>query len=90
MPIWIDQEIKSIVKDKNSQNISKDIVENVVEEVRERKMNRKCKFFNVGFCKYKQKDCTFLHPENLCKEYVKNLKCEIKNCSDNTQEYASG
>ena len=26
--------------------------------------------------------CRFLHPENKCKEYMKNLKCVNKDCPD--------
>ena len=52
----IDQEIKSIVKVKNSHDISKDTEENV-KEASVGETTRKCKFYNVGFCKYKQKGC---------------------------------
>ena len=37
---------------------------------------------SAGFCKYKHKKCRFLHPENRCKDYMKNLKCDNKDCPD--------
>ena len=46
----IDQEIKSIVKVKNSHDISVDTEENV-KEASVGETTRKCKFYNVGFCR---------------------------------------
>ena len=56
--------------------------ENVVNKGTERENREKCKFYNAGFCKYKLKNCRFVHPESICKEYLKSLKCEIKDCLD--------
>ena len=39
------------------------------------KVERKCKFWNAGYCKHK-KACPFLHPENICIE----SKCADKIC----------
>ena len=47
-----------------------------------KKKAKKCKFYNRGFCKYKQKGCRFPHPQQICKEYLNNLKCTIKDCGD--------
>ena len=51
--------------------------ENVVNKGTERENREKCKFYNAGFCKYKLKNCRFVHPE-----YLKSMKCEIKDCLD--------
>ena len=37
--------------------------------------NSKCRYFNSGYCKYKQR-CKFLHPKNICKE----TNCERGKC----------
>ena len=78
----IDKEIKSIVCDKTKVTVNKDTEDNVVSEDNDKKIQRKCKFYNAGYCKYKHKRCRFLHPENICKAYLKDLNCETKNCVD--------
>ena len=40
------------------------------------KSERKCKFWNAGFCKYR-KDCPFQHPEEICNQD----KCDYKTCN---------
>ena len=38
-------------------------------------MSIKCRYFNSGYCKYRQKR-KFSHPNNICKE----INCEKENC----------
>ena len=38
---------------------------------------RRCKFWNAGYCKY-QKDCHMRHPEDICKKE----NCNDKTCND--------
>ena len=45
------------------------------------KTKKKCKFFNRGFCKYSNK-CRFGHPLDVCKDYLRDYKCERKECCD--------
>ena len=39
----------------------------------------KCRYFNRGFCKYKNK-CRFGHPRQICSDYLENGKCEKRPC----------
>ena len=55
-------------------------VQNEVEESINQK-NRKCRYFNRGYCKYKMK-CRYFHPKNVCQEYVTNQKCSNSDCID--------
>ena len=78
----IDKEIKSFVADKVSAHEPNNAEQTNPSRESERKSTKKCKFYNAGFCKYKLKKCRFLHPESICKEYLKNMKCELKDCVD--------
>jgi hypothetical protein len=55
---------------------------NLVNKGTERENHKKCNLYNAGFGKYKFKKCRFVHPETICKEYLKSMKCEIKDCLD--------
>ena len=46
----------------------------------ENRKTKKCKYFNIGFCKHKSK-CRFMHPEQICEEYLEKYKCERKEFS---------
>ena len=61
-----------------------ELVENTenIKKKNEDKIQRKCKFFNSGFCKYKDKSCRFVHPKKRCKEYLKSLTCGYRDCPD--------
>ena len=82
--------LKNVQKDANQEQVvDKDDVETEVtkntDEVKRkdgRNIKRKCNFYNAGFCKLKHKNCRFLHPENICKAYTKNLKCVTNDCPD--------
>ena len=38
----------------------------------------RCRYFNYGFCKYKEK-CRFIHPKEVCKTYIGG-NCEESSC----------
>ena len=38
--------------------------------------------FRLLPCNYKVKGCRFLHPQEICKEYMESLKCEKAECRD--------
>ena len=42
---------------------------------------KKCKYFNKGYCKFKIK-CKFAHSEEICKTYLEGRKCEEAACKD--------
>ena len=42
---------------------------------------RKCRYFNRGFCKYREK-CRYYHSAVICKEYVKEGCCRKNICSE--------
>ena len=77
----MDEAIKTleseILKFKESENYSKPTKEILKASDKEKKAH-KCRYFNVGYCKYKEK-CRFTHPEETCKEYVEG-KCEGNSC----------
>ena len=50
----------------------------VVEEKRN-VATKKWRHFNGGYCKYKGR-CKFVHPRELCEEYLSNMKCEVNDC----------
>lgn len=63
-------------------DVTKDTTETVEKQVEiVNKMTKKCRYFNRGYCKYNKK-CRFVHPEGICKEYLKSYKCERKECLD--------
>ena len=47
------------------------------EKMVDKKIQRKCKFYNSGFCRYKD-ECFFIHPKTICIEEA----CRDKNCLD--------
>jgi hypothetical protein len=53
-------------------DISTDTLEIGIEEGGENKKLR-----SVNICKYKRK-FRYIHPEQVCKEYLKKYKCDIK------------
>ena len=46
------------------------------------KVPKKCKFFDTGFCKNRE-NCAFLHPTEICEEYLDSGKCSnFKGCTE--------
>ena len=66
-----------ILKFKKSENDFKSTKE-ILKASDEEKEAHKCRYFNVGYCKYKEK-CRFTHPEEICKEYVEG-ECKGFSC----------
>ena len=38
-----------------------------------------CRYYNRGHCK-KKSQCSYIHPRNICKFFLKDGKCEIRDC----------
>ena len=80
----IDREIKSIIDSKAEAGVTKNASDNVTENDVDKVKNKrttKCRYFNSGYCKYCDK-CRFIHPENICTEYLNTNKWEKKGCAD--------
>ena len=70
----LDVEILKLKASEETSNLNKE----VVRESDDKKQKVKCRYFNIGYCKYKER-CKFKHPEQICKEYVER-KCNGRNC----------
>ena len=53
----------------------------VEEVVSDKKKRKKCRYFNWGYCKYTNK-CRFVHPLDICRDYLRDNKCERIECGD--------
>ena len=71
-----DAEILKFKASEETSNPNKE----VVGESADKKKKAKCRYFNVGYCKYKER-CKFKHPEQICKEYLER-KCNGGNCEN--------
>ena len=50
------------------------------QETKVQKVFKRCKYYNTGFCKSRQK-CPFLHPDSICQDYLGSGKCKnYENC----------
>ena len=78
----IDTEIQRLVAAKDRNDVNKDVHNTDFGDGNLKKKQKKCKFYNRGFCKYKRKGCRFLHPQQICKEHLEKLKCVNKDCGD--------
>lgn len=78
----IDREIVEITSKKSVPPVdaSTDSKDEVKEVDNVKKAKRKCRYFNGGYCKYKQK-CRYTHPKDICEEFIKNQRCDNKECS---------
>ena len=45
------------------------------------KKDKKCKYYNGGYCKHKLK-CKFSHPQEICKTYLKGETCHQDSCGN--------
>jgi hypothetical protein len=77
----IDKEIMELTKNKITTNVPNDTLENVKSVRTVKPTKKKCRYYNRGFCKRKS-DCRFVHPKHVCKEHIRNNKCENKECPD--------
>ena len=78
----IDKEMQEIsakqhVNETDSDTIEKEVSDDDVKTIK----GKRCRYFNRGFCKYKNK-CRFVHPNKICNIYLKNQTCNEKSCSD--------
>ena len=68
-------------KYENLMNLVKEIFDAVKNSEMERKENKqnkpktKCRYYNRGYCK-EGESCDFLHPPEVCQEYVCNGSCQ--------------
>ena len=85
----INKEIEELTK--NNQHFPRDTSENDtrfektsmngrIDEV-VKTGRKRCRYFNRGFCKFTTK-CRFVHTKQVCKDHIKNMKCENKDCLD--------
>ena len=52
--------------------------EKILKVGEKNKKAKRCKYFNVGYCKYKD-ECKFIHPKDICKGYLQG-KCSGSDC----------
>ena len=70
-------ELKTYVEAKDTPSKGHVDVDGVVGE----RKKKRCRYFNRGFCRYFDK-CRFGHPIDICKDYLRDDKCERKECCD--------
>ena len=77
----IESEMKEIQK---KGNVIPPIIEKEVDEAKNVAGSnlaiKKCRYFDKGYCKYAKK-CRYLHPKEICKTHIENMKCKVKECS---------
>ena len=49
-----------------------------IEKNKQKKSKTKCRYYNRGYCK-EGESCDFLHPSEVCQEYVYNGSCPQRN-----------
>ena len=76
----VDEEIKRLDEEISKFRGDNDSSEKPFNTVEKRRKERKCKYFNCGYCKYKDK-CKFSHPSKVCENYLEG-KCDGKECPD--------
>jgi TolA-binding protein len=48
-------------------------------ETKPKENDKKCRYYNRGFCKYVEK-CRYFHPSETCEKHLENFKCNEKGC----------
>ena len=71
----LDSEILQIKKDSEENKVNDKLIQNGDQKKRD-----KCKYYNGGYCKYKER-CRFRHPGEVCKNHLTG-KCEVEKCPD--------
>jgi hypothetical protein len=68
--------------EKENQNQEKEASEDEKEEAGTKvKVNEKrCRYYNKGFCKYVDK-CRYFHPSEICPKHLENSNCSEKKCN---------
>ena len=77
----IDQEIKELKENKTKHKRPIDTIDKEINVGAVKTVQKKCRYFNRGFCKYTTK-CRLVHPKHICQEHTKNKKCENGDCQD--------
>jgi hypothetical protein len=78
----IEKEIKAITVEKGDTKVLHDVLEKEVEkDTKVTKVRKICRYYNRGFCKYKNK-CRFAHANKICKIYEETGTCGDNKCSD--------
>ena len=77
--------VKEQKKTKSSKEQKKSHQEGVKDETLEKNIGtskhiKKCRYFNRGFCKYRNR-CKYFHPQDICEKYLLNQKCEVSDCA---------
>ena len=79
----IEKEITKIMNTKEvslpAGDANKDNLENVKKGDNVNTITKKCRCFNRGFCKYRER-CRFYHHEQICEAYLKSNNCTHKEC----------
>ena len=56
--------------------VIKHIEQKIIEiEKPSKKIQRKCKFYDSGFCK-RRENCRFEHPKSLCQTFLETVNCQ--------------
>ena len=76
----LGKEITKLQKEKERNDNCK-AVEASTKKLIDNGMRRKCRYYNRGHCKYRER-CKFYHPRDICKKHLESGKCDIKECSD--------
>ena len=77
----IDKEMRDISEKQHVKEAKSDIIEKDSDDAVKVIKRKRCRYFNRGFCKYKNK-CRFVHPNKICIIYLKNQTCNEKSCID--------
>ena len=49
-------------------------------ETKPKDKEKRCRYYNKGYCKYVGK-CRYFHANEICQRHLENLKCSEKNCN---------
>ena len=72
----LDQEIQK--RNEEIQNLNKHEHKENEEKIENKQIM--CKYYNRGYCKNKTR-CRYVHPQNVCKIFLKDGKCCVRDCS---------
>ena len=76
----MEKELKDISGKKAKSKAIHDVIEEVVSDhTTEIKKRKRCRYYNRGFCKYKNK-CRFAHPTKICTIYEETGNCGDQEC----------
>ena len=73
----LDKEIQKLKQEKEVDEI--EMKKTCVDKNGDRVKDKKCRYFNRGHCKYRER-CRFYHEREICQTYLENNKCDRKIC----------